>query len=158
MKKRREWPWFVIPFVLLPVCSALSSLLSSQAVAMPEFIGNEHYIKLLMADPMFWVSVGITQFSFWGIGAVLALVLGPAVHLLQRWMPMSRRLRYIVVFGAATLITMIVWLVGVRLIPTIYNILFFVQIGNASTLFVWLAEKVVQAIRNRKRTCVSEVS
>jgi len=61
MKKRREWPWFVIPFVLLPVCSALSSLLSSQAVAMPEFIGNEHYIKLLMADPIAAAFDAITE-------------------------------------------------------------------------------------------------
>ena len=150
MNKRWEWPWFVIPFVLLPVCGAFGTFQDFQQ-GMPLFMDAENYLRLLWADPLFWVSVITTQLSSWALGGVLGLLLGLAVRLLQRRVSLSRRVRYIVIFSAAMLIIAIVWLAGVRVVPTVYNILFFVQYGNVAAFAVWLGERIRTAVKRPKQ-------
>ena len=150
MKRRWEWPWFVIPFVLLPVCSVLGTFFNFQQ-GVPQFMDAENYLRLLWNDRIFWRAASNTLLACWMSGGVLALALGLAVRLLQRWVPMSRPVRYMVIFSAATVITAVVWLAGVRLVPTVYNMLFFLQLGNAAAFFVWLAELIWTAVKKPKQ-------
>ena len=149
MNKKKELLWFLIPFMLLTVWSmfgALIPLLHSGT----SLIG-ENYVKLAMADPLFWVAAGNTLLLCWAFGGALALVLGLIVCLLRRWVSLSRCLWYVAIFAIATLMAMTVWIAAERLVPTVYNWLFFVQIGNAAAFFVWLAEAIVTAFKKKKQ-------
>ena len=137
MNKKRELLWFLIPFILLPVASAFSTLYAWIA-ATPTLIGVENYVRLYIDDPRFWVSVFNTVVLEWVISAVLALVLRLAVRRLR----VSRAVQYTVIFVAATLITAAVWMIGMRLMPQWYNLLNFMKYGNAAAFFAWLAECV----------------
>lgn len=149
MKKKKELLWFLIPFVLLTVWSVFGPLIP---LSNPEtsLIG-ENYVKLLMADPTFWVAAGNTLLLYWAVGGVLALVLGLLVCLLRRWVSLSRCLWYVAVFAIATLMAMTVWIAAEWLVPTVYSWLFFMQIGNVAAFFVWLAEAIVTAFKTKKQ-------
>ena len=151
MSKKKELLWFLIPFILLPVASALSTLYAWIA-ATPTLIGVEHYARLYIDDPRFWVSVFNTVVLEWVISAVLALVLRLSVRRLR----VSRAVQYTVIFVAATLITAAVWMIGMRLLPQWYNLLNFVKYGNAAAFFAWLAERIWLKKKAPKQECEIE--
>ncbi len=149
MKKWKELLWFLVPFVLLPVFAAIATYFS-WVNGTPQFIiGREHYLELLWEDPAFWMGVFNALLSCWLMGAVLALVLGLAV----RWLPLSRRLKYGLIFMVALLIAAVVWTVGMQMIPRWYSLLLFLQIGNAAAFVAWLAECIWTAVRKPKQEC-----
>ncbi len=150
MKRRKELLWFLIPFVLLPVCSAFGTFRDFQQ-GVPQFMDAENYLRLLWADPLFWVSVGNSLLMTWLTGGVLGAVLGALVLLLRRRGVLSRPLGYVVVFGATALLATAVWIISLRLFPDGYNWLYFIQLGNAAAFFVWLAERIWTAVKKPKQ-------
>ena len=148
MNKRKELWWFLIPFVLLLIVGTFGYL-CEQVDMTPQFLGIENYFQLYIKDPRFWVSVFNTIVFEWVFAVVLALVLG----LVVRWMPVSRPVKYVVIFTAATLMTAAVWVMGVRLMPRWYNLLNFVKYGNAAAFFAWLAECIWTAVKKPKQEC-----
>ena len=152
MKKWKELLWFLIPFILLPIVSAIGTYYS-WADTTPQFIiGREKYLELLWKDPAFWMGVINSLLSYWLISAVLALVLGLAV----RWLPLSRRLKYVLIFVVATVVTALVWIIGMRLVPQWYNLLLFLQVGNTTAFFAWLAELVWTTVKKPKQECETQ--
>ncbi len=143
MKRRKELLWFLIPFLLLPLASIFSTLYA-WTDATPSI---EDYIHLFLNDSIFWVAVGNTLLLEGAGVAVLALVLGLAV----RWLPLSRPLKYVLIFAAATLITATVWIVGMRLFPQWINLLAFLKYGNLVAFIVWLAECIFTVKRTTKQ-------
>ena len=148
MNKKKELLWFLIPFVVLPIVGIFGSLCERVDMT-PQFLGIDNYFLLYINDPMFWISVWNTIVMEWVFTAVLALVLG----LVVRWMRVSRSVKYVVIFVAATLITAVMFAVGVRLMPRWYNLLNFVKYGNAAAFFAWLAEWIWTAVKKPKQEC-----
>ena len=148
MNKKKELLWFLIPFVVLPIVGIFGSLCERVDMT-PQFLGIENYFQLYIKDPRFWVSLVRTLLLEWVGCAVLALVPGLAV----RWLRMSRPVKYVVIFVAATLITAVMFAVGVRLMPRWYNLLNFVKYGNAAAFFAWLAEWIWTAVKKPKQEC-----
>ena len=146
MNKRKELLWFLLPFVLLPVASVFSTLYDWIA-ATPPLIGVTDYVGLYIDTLEFWVNVFKAIILEWIISAILALVLGLAV----RWLPLSRPIKYVVIFTVATVITAVLWIAGMRLFPQWYHLLNFVKYGNAAAFFAWLAECVWTAVKKPKQ-------
>lgn len=161
MKKRREWPWFVIPFVLLPVIFIFGfgfRIATTEAYS----VDGITYMKLLISDQSMRLALLQSYLLYWLAGVVLGGVAGMLVWLVSRRVKLSRQWKFILVSSLVGLLTLIgiviLWVTLNSGISPLEALLFVLLVSNAGTLFVWLAEKVVQAIRNRKRTCVSEVS
>lgn len=153
MKKRKELLWFLIPFVFLPIVSAIGTYFSwMDTTSQVIFIGKEQYLELLWKDPAFWMGIINGLVSYWLISAVLALVLGLAV----RWLSLSRSMKYVVIFTTATVITAAVWMIGMRLMPQWYNLLNFVKYGNAAAFFAWLAECLWTTVKKPKQECETQ--
>ena len=153
MKKRKELLWFLIPFVFLPIVSAIGTYFSwMDTTSQVIFIGKEQYLELLWKDPAFWMGVINSLLSYWLISAVLALVLGLAV----RWLPLSRRLKYVLIFVVAAVVTALVWIIGMRLVPQWYNLLLFLQVGNTTAFFAWLAERLWTTVKKPKQECETQ--
>jgi hypothetical protein len=146
MKKRKELLWFLIPFALLPVASVFSTLYAWIA-ATPPLIGVTDYVGLYIDTLEFWVNVFKAVVLEWVISAVLAGLLG----LIVRRLPLSRSMKYVVIFTAATVITAAVWMIGMRLMPQWYNLLNFVKYGNAAAFFAWLAECLWTTVKKPKQ-------
>lgn len=150
MKKRKELLWFLIPFVFLPIVSAIGTYFSwMDTTSQVIFIGKEQYLELLWKDPAFWMGIINGLVSCWLISAVLALVLG----LVVRWLSLSRSMKYVVIFVTATVITAAVWMIGMRLMPQWYNLLNFVKYGSAAAFFAWLAECLWTTVKKPKQEC-----
>ena len=148
MNKKKELLWFLVPFVLLPIVGAFGYL-CERVDTTPQFLNIENYFRLYINDPTFWGTLGNTIVAEWITAVVLALVLGLSV----RWIPMPRTAKYIVIFVTATILTMVVWIMGVRLMPRWYNLLNFVKYGNAAAFFAWLAEWIWTAVKKPKQEC-----
>ena len=155
MKKGKELLGFLIPFVLLNVWSVVGPLLWSMAAltgdTTPQFVGSEHYLRLLLNDRLFWIGIGNTLLLTCLTGVVVGAVSGSLVLLLRRWLSLPRPWWYVAVFAVATLLTLGLWVAKVRTAPNGYNWVYFVQTGNAAAFMVWLAELVIQAIKERKK-------
>ena len=115
-------------------------------------IGVTDYVGLYIDTLEFWVNVFKAVVLEWVISAVLAGLLG----LIVRRLPLSRRMKYVVIFVTATVITAAVWMIGMRLMPQWYNLLNFVKYGNAAAFFAWLAELVWTTVKKPKQECETQ--
>lgn len=152
MKKRKELLWFLIPFVLLAVGSIWVTV--AELTEIPQYImGGEQYVKLLLADPLFWVAVGNTLLGYWLMGVFLGGAVSVVALLLHLWVPLSRRWGYVAVFTVSTLIALGIWIAQMGLSRLGYVCVYAVQIGNAAAFFAWLAECVWTAVKKPKQEC-----
>lgn len=142
MKKWKELLWISIPFVLLTIADFFA-ILWSYLRPHPELPVDFAYT---LSDPELWFSVCSGALYAPLLFTVLfALPLGLAV----RWLPVSRRMKYVLLFSGAVLCAGVHMFTALRDMRVFmwYNILYYVHIGSTLVFFAWLAECVWTAVK-----------
>lgn len=143
MKKWKEFLWIFIPLVVLTIADFVTILWSNLH---PREEWMEPFTYTL-SDPELWSVVCYGAFFTPLLCTVLfALPLG----LVVRWLPLSRRMKYVLLFSGAVLCIGVYMFAGLRDMRVFmwYNILYYVHIGSTVVFFVWLAECVWTAVKN----------
>ena len=150
MNKWKELLWFLIPFVLLTVGSVCTTV--AELSEIPQYIiGGDEYVKLLLADPLFWVAVGNTLLSYWLMSALLGGAIGAVFSLLRLWIKLPRVVGYVAIFVLPTLLIMGMWMAQMGWSRFGYACVYAVQVGNAAAFFAWLAKRIWAVVKKRKQ-------
>ena len=154
MKKSRELLWFLVPFFALPLLSlAVTVIMSIQ----PQNVGTSLVLAfgLVFSTDML---VALLQSGVANLltGAVFGIVVGGIVWLVGRWSPLSRRWRYVTVFGVTALFYLALYAVTMRAFPPYYAWFLAAQLGNIAAFFVWLVEWIRTAVKKPKQEVETE--
>ena len=142
MKKWKELLWIFIPLVVLTIADFVT-ILWSYLRPHPELPADFTYT---LSDPELWINVCHGALFVPVLCTVLfALPLG----LVVRWLPLSRRMKYVLLFSGAVLcVGLLFFFTGLHMrVFKWYNILHCAHIGSTVVFFVWLAECVWTAVK-----------